>query len=88
MNKQLTLLFFLFISIITSAQKIDNLTSFRAIDNESYFRFNYENDYFAATDENYTQGYNFELVLKSLEKTLLTSSFLNLNFQTKNMVYL
>ena len=46
------------------AQKIDNSVAFRNIESESYFRYHYDNDYFAATDENYTQGYNFELVLK------------------------
>jgi len=53
-------------SIVTlqqsNAQKIDNLVSFRDIKSNNYFRFNYENDYFAATDANYTQGYNLELV--------------------------
>ena len=43
-------------------QKIDHLASFRDIKSDNYFRFNYDNDYFAATDENYTQGYSFELV--------------------------
>lgn len=43
------------------SQKIDHLTSFRSIKSDTYFRFNYENDFFAATDKNYTQGYNFEL---------------------------
>lgn len=45
-----------------NAQKIDNLISFRDIKSTNYFRFNYDNDYFAATDANYTQGYNLELV--------------------------
>jgi hypothetical protein len=44
------------------AQKIDNLISFKDINSTNYFRFHYDNDYFAATDENYTQGYSFELV--------------------------
>ncbi|MGJ8592664.1 MAG: lipid A deacylase LpxR family protein [Aquaticitalea sp.] len=52
-------------------QKIDHTISFRDVQSDSYFRFNYENDYFAATDENYTQGYNFELVLSSFEKNPL-----------------
>ncbi|MFB9052482.1 lipid A deacylase LpxR family protein [Formosa undariae] len=46
----------------SKAQKIDNLVSFRDVKSETYFRFHYDNDYFAATDENYTQGYSFELV--------------------------
>ncbi len=45
-----------------SAQKIDHFSSFRTIGSEQYFRFHYDNDFFAATDENYTQGYNFEVV--------------------------
>ncbi|MDG5492418.1 lipid A deacylase LpxR family protein [Psychroserpens sp. SPM9] len=45
-----------------TAQKIDHLVSFRTIDSDNYFRFNYDNDYFAASDENYTQGYNLEFV--------------------------
>ena len=76
MNKQLTLLIFLLISILSNAQKIDNSVSFRDINSTSYFRYNYDNDYFAATDENYTQGYNFELVLKSLEKNPINKLFL------------
>ena len=44
------------------AQKIDNMASFRDIKSANYFRFYYDNDFFAATDENYTQGYSFELV--------------------------
>jgi hypothetical protein len=44
------------------AQKIDNMVSFKDIKSSNYFRFHYDNDYFAATDENYTQGYSFELV--------------------------
>ncbi|WP_452220726.1 lipid A deacylase LpxR family protein [Lacinutrix salivirga] len=77
MNKHiLLLLFFVSFTSITYAQKIDNLISFRDIKRESYFRYNYENDYFAATDENYTQGYNFELVLKSLAKNPINVVFL------------
>ena len=58
------------------AQKINNLISFRDIDSESYFRFNYDNDYFAATDENYTQGYSFELVIPALMKNPINKLFL------------
>jgi len=50
------------LNYLGSAQKIDHLVSFRSIENDKYFRFNYDNDFFAATDENYTQGYNFEFV--------------------------
>ena len=45
-----------------SAQKIDNMASFRDLKTERYFRFNYDNDFFASRDQDYTQGYNFELV--------------------------
>ncbi len=65
--KQILYLFILFPSILF-AQKIDHLVSFRDLNATSYFRFTYENDYFAATDENYTQGYNFELVLPIFER--------------------
>lgn len=69
MTKQfmLTLIGLSFCCII-NAQKIDHLSSFSTIDNNSYFRFNYDNDYFSASDENYTQGYNLELVLPFFEK--------------------
>lgn len=53
-------LIFYSISFVAFSQKIDNLVSYRAIDNNHFFRFNYDNDYFAASDENYTQGYSFE----------------------------
>ncbi|NNE32912.1 MAG: lipid A deacylase LpxR family protein [Winogradskyella sp.] len=57
------------------AQKIDNTSSYRNIENESYFRVHYDNDYFAATDENYTQGYSFEVVLPILVKNPINSIF-------------
>ena len=65
---------FLFPCILFS-QKIDHTISFRDLQSDSYFRFNYENDYFAATDENYTQGYSFELVLPVFEKNPLNHLF-------------
>lgn len=68
-------LIFLVLPLYLVAQKIDNTVSFRSIDNQRYFRFHYDNDYFAASDENYTQGYNFELVLPALEKNPLNSLF-------------
>ncbi|WP_178989085.1 lipid A deacylase LpxR family protein [Winogradskyella schleiferi] len=71
--KLIWLLFLLPLSLL--AQKIDNTVSFRNIEKDSYFRFHYDNDYFAATDENYTQGYNFELVLPSLEKNPINHLF-------------
>ena len=58
------------------AQKIDNMASFRDIKSQTYFRFNYDNDYFAATDQNYTQGYNFELVSPFFKKNPLNFLFI------------
>ena len=81
MNNNFTYLLIAFcFSSISHAQKIDNMASFRDINNNTYFKFNYENDYFAATDENYTQGYNFEVFLESLEKNPINSLF----FKHKN----
>lgn len=77
----LLLFLFSFITLI-NAQKIDHLVSYRSIDKQSYFRYNYENDYFAATDENYTQGYNFELVLKAFSKNPINKLFLKPKFST------
>jgi len=71
--KLIWLLFLLPLGLL--AQKIDNTVSFRNIEKDSYFRFHYDNDYFAATDENYTQGYNFEIVLPSLEKNPINHLF-------------
>lgn len=63
MNKHALLLFFLIVfPFCLIAQKIDNTASFRDVKTERYFRFNYDNDYFASRDQDYTQGYNFELV--------------------------
>lgn len=70
-----SLIFVVLFPTFLFSQKIDHLVSFRDIQSESYFRFNYDNDYFAATDENYTQGYNFELVLPMFEKNPLNSLF-------------
>jgi hypothetical protein len=68
MKTKISLLFILInLPCILFAQKIDNLVSFRDIQSSNYFRFNYDNDYFAATDENYTQGYSFEFVSNSLQ---------------------
>jgi hypothetical protein len=72
--KLTSLLFLLPISLF--AQKIDNTASYRNIESETYFRFHYDNDYFAASDENYTQGYSFEVVLKSLEKNPINHLFI------------
>ncbi len=67
--KQHTILYILLFALpfFASAQKIDNTASFRDIKNERYFRFNYDNDYFASRDQDYTQGYNFELVSPAMK---------------------
>jgi len=81
MKKSLTL--FLFLIIVPNfllAQKIDNMASFRDIKSTSYFRFNYDNDYFASTDQNYTQGYNFELVSPTLKKNPINYFFFKPKF--------
>jgi lipid A 3-O-deacylase len=71
-----TIVFLFAFSNILLAQKIENTASFRDIKSDSYFRFNYDNDYFGSTDENYTQGYNFELVAPFLEKNPVNKLFL------------
>lgn len=59
------------------AQKIDNMASFRDMKANRYFRFNYENDYFASRDQDYTQGYNFELVTPGMKKNPINKILLN-----------
>ena len=61
-----TLLFL--VSLQLFAQKIDNFSSYHKINDSSYFRFHYDNDYFTSSDENYTQGYSFEIVLQDFKK--------------------
>lgn len=74
MNKQIVIsLFVLIFCGITNAQKIDHLVSFRNMDSKRYFRFNYDNDYFAASDKNYTQGYNLEFVSPFFNKNPINS---------------
>ncbi|CAM4056013.1 lipid A deacylase LpxR family protein [Flavobacterium antarcticum] len=70
-----TLLFL--VSLQLFAQKIDNFSSYHKINDSSYFRFHYDNDYFTSTDENYTQGYSFEIVLQDLKKNPLNAFLLN-----------
>lgn len=72
----LILFFIIIMPGFASAQKIDNTVSFRDLNSNQYFRFSYENDYFAATDENYTQGYNLEFVLPALRKNPANFLFL------------
>ncbi len=63
-------------SYFLMAQKIENTASFRDIKATRYFRFNYDNDYFAGTDQNYTQGYNFEFVSPVFRKNPLNNLFI------------
>ena len=65
-----TVIFSILIIVFLSdcyAQKIDHLQSYAAINSDSYLRFSYDNDFFTASDENYTQGYSFELVAPFLD---------------------
>lgn len=80
MRQTYIILFFVILGHQLQSQKIDNLVSFRDIESVSYFRFNYENDFFAATDKNYTQGYNLELAHPSLKKNPINHLF----FKAKN----
>lgn len=79
-NKLFQTLLLLSVTSFCWAQKIENTASFRDMNSERYFRFNYDNDYFGSADENYTQGYNFELVAPFLKKNPLNQFF----FQPKN----
>lgn len=58
------------------AQKIDNTASFRDLKSGRYFRFNYDNDFFASRDQDYTQGYNFELVSPAMRHNPINKLFL------------
>ena len=60
----------------TIAQKINHTASFRDMGSDAYFRFNYDNDFFAATDKDYTQGYNLEFVAPVFESNPLNLLFL------------
>ncbi len=59
------------------------MASFRDIKSDRYFRFSYDNDFFTAMDENYTQGYNIELVMPFLKKNPANYLF----FKPKNSMY-
>lgn len=76
MKNSIKLALLLLLPSFLQAQKIDNMISFRDIKDVNYFRFNYENDYFGSTDENYTQGYNFELASPSFKKNPVNHLFL------------
>lgn len=58
--------------IFLLSQKIDNMASFRDMNAKRYFRFNYDNDYFASRDQDYTQGYSFELVSPKMKNNPIT----------------
>lgn len=59
------------------AQKIDNMVSFRDINATRFFRINYDNDYFASRDQDYTQGYSFEMVSPNLRKNPINKILFN-----------
>ncbi|WP_309641217.1 lipid A deacylase LpxR family protein [Flavobacterium sp.] len=69
------LLFLIAFPLCLFAQKIDNTASFRDLKTERYFRFNYDNDYFASKDQDYTQGYNFELVSPAMRHNPINKLF-------------
>jgi len=71
------LLFALLFPAFLLAQKIDNMASFLDIKGNRYFRFNYDNDYFTSRDQDYTQGYNFELVSPNLRKNPINKILLH-----------
>ena len=75
MKEWLKVVWFFVIPSVLWSQKIDHQVLYRDIGADRYFRFNYENDFFAASDENYTQGYNFELVSPALEGNPLNYIF-------------
>lgn len=78
MKNLLTFAIILFLtSFYTFAQKVDNFSSYHKINDSSYFSFHYDNDYFTSSDQNYTQGYSFEVVLEALKKNPLNYLLLN-----------
>ncbi|WP_121665701.1 lipid A deacylase LpxR family protein [Mesonia aquimarina] len=70
-------------STVFYAQKIDNIASYRSLQSDAYFRLHYDNDYFTAQDQNYTQGYAFELVLPVLAKNPVNYLFFDLAEDSK-----
>lgn len=67
-NRGLYLLLLISLPYYLVAQKIDNTASFRDLKARRYVRFNYDNDYFASRDQDYTQGYNLELVSPGIRR--------------------
>jgi lipid A 3-O-deacylase len=51
-----------------NAQLIEHSTILRTVNAEKFFRFHYDNDYFTKSDEYYSQGVGFELVMPGLKK--------------------
>lgn len=70
-KRGLYLLLLISLPYYLAAQKIDNTASFRDLKANRYVRFNYDNDYFASRDQDYTQGYNLELVAPGLQRNPL-----------------
>lgn len=58
----LCIAYFLLVSTISISQRIDNSSVVRSFEKESFVRLSYDNDYFTASDKNYTQGINIEVV--------------------------
>ncbi len=84
-NQIVAFLIFLFLPFLGICQKIDHLVSYRNINELSYLRISYDNDYFDSSDENYTQGYNFEWVSPVLRKNPLTK--LLVGNKSKNAIF-
>mgnify|MGYP003600153507 FL=1 len=76
-NYQLYFLFTFLFPICLLAQKIDNMASFRDMNVNRYFRYNYDNDYFVSRDQDYTQGYSFELVSPNLRRNPINKILFN-----------
>ncbi|WBL22840.1 lipid A deacylase LpxR family protein [Zunongwangia sp. HRR-M8] len=55
-------LFFTSFSIFTYGQEINSTNIVHDFEGYRYFRLNYDNDFFMYSDDDYTQGLNFELV--------------------------
>ena len=79
--KLITFLIFIIPTLLLS-QKINNVSSYRNMGSETYFRFHYDNDFFAATDKNYTQGYNFEFANPVFKKNPVNHIFIKLKGQS------
>jgi hypothetical protein len=83
MKKIVILVLLIVNATVLYSQKIDTMASFRDISSDCYFRFSLDDDYFASSDQNYTGGYDFEIVDPVLRKNPITSLFL----KPKNSIY-